>query len=694
MSKNKKISLTDLSYNFFTVCVYVFACAASLIFFCLGTVIGVNRGQESSPLAYILIGIACVVTVLLCIAGSLLAKKYTKSIESKNAAEMQSFILSHREKAAATATEKRILLKKIRGKAFAVACLFCVLAAVVAFSSGVVNAIEGKTLFFLLSVILFLFGFSRMRFATPKVVFQEDETYVLKKDYPAIYNLAEKAQKALGCVGELKIAILPDTNAGIAQIGNVISLQIGAMMLAMSDEQEVYSILLHEFGHLAYGEQSDFIENKHISWLRRGGNNLFLSKLFQMPYLDCDIKYFLEYELMKYASSVNTECKADEATNKFGDKKSAASALIKAQYYDFYKWCEQSQDCESMFKNEQPSQSVLKDEIDKFVKAVPENKSLWNELIGKEIIARSASHPTLKMRLDVLGITDYDIVKFPDAADSLRTDAQKAVNFSDELITKYNSENYAEQRNEYYIEPLNNITEWQSKGEPITAETYADIIADLRSLGNITKAIEVCDRVITTLPKASAANAYYIKGMYLLHKLNDQGIEYVYKAVDINSNYIEEGMETVGEYCCMTGNAQALDEYREKALVLTQEDMDKYSKINELCTDDNLSPEKGLPELLKDGLLQHINQVSEGKIETVYLVRKTVTDDFFTSAVIVKLQSCDAKTTNQIMHKLFCYLDSAEIDWQFSLFSFNNLNNGVKAVIKKMPDCVFYEQKK
>lgn len=692
MKKNRKLSLTDISYKVFTVCVYVFSFAASFLLLCLGTVAGVYLERDCSDFVYIALCVIFLLTIVLCAMGGLLAKKHTQSLKNKSAAEMQSFILSHREKAADTAAEKRVCLKKIRGKTFAIACLLGVFAGTMGFCAGLIDSNEEKYFFFILSFILFLYAFSRIPFATPQVVFQEDETYVLKKDFPELYALAEKAQKCLGCKGELKIAILPDTNAGIARINNIISLQIGSMLLAISDEQEVYSILLHEFGHLAYGNQSDFIENKHVTWLRRGGNNLFLSVLFQMPYLGCDIEYLIEYELMRYASSVDTECKADEATNKFSDKNSAASALIKAQYYDFYKWCEQSQDNECLFKNEQPPQNVLQEEIDKFLKAVPENKALWNELIGKEIIARSASHPTLKMRLDVLGITDYDIVKFPDATDSLRAVAQKAISFSDAFITKYNKEDYAARRKEYYLDPLINISEWQSKGEPITPETYADIVADLRSIGNVTKAIEVCERVINTLPESSAANAYFISGMFLLHKLNDKGINYIYKAVEINNNYIEEGLEAVGVYCCMTGNAKALEEYREKALVLSQEGMDKYSKINDLGAKDDLSPEKNLPEQLKNDLLRYIVEIGENKIEKIYMVRKTITADFFTSAVIVKLQSCDGETYNRIMHKLFCYLDSAQIDWQFSLFSYNDLNNKVKSVIKKMPDCVFFAQ--
>lgn len=56
--------------------------------------------------------------------------------------------------------------------------------------------------------------------------------------------------------------------------------------------------------------------------------------------------------------------------------------------------------------------------------------------------------------------------------------------------------------------------------------------------GQTEKAVSVCERVINELPEPATAYAYFIKGVCMLHRFDSGGIELVYRAIAINTNYI------------------------------------------------------------------------------------------------------------------------------------------------------------
>ena len=73
--------------------------------------------------------------------------------------------------------------------------------------------------------------------------------------------------------------------------------------------------------------------------------------------------------------------------------------------------------------------------------------------------------------------------------------------------------------------------------------------------------------------------------------------------------------------------------------------------------------------MLED-ILSFIHSVDEDIIKKIYLVRKTVSENFFTSAFIIQFYGGTDKQRDEIMHKIFCFLDSYPVEWQFSLFDY------------------------
>ena len=168
------------------------------------------------------------------------------------------------------------------------------------------------------------------------------------------------------------------------------------------------------------------------------------------------------------------------------------------------------------------------------------------------------------------------------------------------------------------------------------------------------------------------------------------GMNDLYHAIANNGNYIDEGLEAIGQFCCITGRQEELDTYRARALQIDQHQRDVYSELNVLRKQDVLTSERELPENLRAGLLETVYAADDGTVEAVYLVRKTITEEFFATVVVVKFHGTPQERRNEILHKLFSYLDTCS-DWQFTLFDYDEVK---KTKPDRIPDSCIYQRER
>jgi hypothetical protein len=290
------------------------------------------------------------------------------------------------------------------------------------------------------------------------------------------------------------------------------------------------------------------------------------------------------------------------------------------------------------------------------------------------------------MRLDALGHTDYTVNESSDS-ESYKREQIKATELLDSKIYDNRKDYYKEEREADYLEPKKTVDEWEAGGRQISHDEYREVIFALRALGRVTEASELCDRVIDELPDSASHYAHFIKGSTLLHSFDESGIVHIYHAIENNHNYIEEGMETIGQFCCLSGRQDDLDTYRRRVIELFDERERTFDALDSLSPKDNFTSE-ALPEGMHTGLLELVGSLSE-HIDEVYLVRKIVSDDFFGSVVIVKIKDgTDEKTSRDVFNRIFLYLDS--LDWEFTLFDFKYAPMNV---IKKIPSSLVFDSK-
>jgi hypothetical protein len=563
----------------------------------------------------------------------------------------------------------------MRRSAVIYAVVVWILGACQARLGGMLYKVSGNVSLYIgafISGTVFYVVYSRIPKDEPLVL--DDNTNVLRRDeYPIIYDVVSRAAQTLGCKGEITVIISFDCNAMIVREKDKYYLQLGAILLNILSEEELYCICLHEFSHCSDRNGDKSYEAQYNAWLNSDKGLSPVMSFFSNVFIFFDVRYAFNYLMYKYTVSVVEETKADLDMAKHGTPEIAASALLKIDYDNRFRWEDGGKDFKSIYESDTPSSNFLSEYLSRFKSAIAARHGYWNEMLMREILPNNASHPILRMRFETLGIEKIAYVG-REASREYEIEAQMALEAADKSLCESHREDYEKERKEFYLDPLARINEWKSNGMPISAQSYADIITDLKSIGLNSEAEALCERAIEELDKNSSQHAYFIKGCALLCRYDESGIELIYHAVQTNHNYLEEGLEMIGTFCCITGREKELLEYRERAQVLAQKDIDEYSETCVLSKNDNLVHDDMPSEMLEE-ILSYIRSVDGGIIRSVYLVRKVVNDNFFTSAFVLQFDGGSDEVRDDVRHKIFRYLDTYPVEWHFSLFEYSECYN-------------------
>lgn len=646
----------------------------------IGVYAGRDSDQEQRKHFLFLSYCMPVAASLLGLLSYLFFRLHVRHFERMNVAQQQQWLMSHREQAESVAEHKLRLLATIRHGTDAFAILLTLLGLFGAFFLGLTRMTDHVFPVLLAAIIVDL-GITRFRFPAPRSVLQEGFDLLEESEFPALYSLAARAAKAHGRKAPFRIGLIPDCNASIGQVAGTDIIQLGVILMNLLSEEELYAVLLHEYGHT--GNQRVQKEMNYADWLGNMRERHFLGFLSRYLYSLPDETYSLQFSLFRFANAIGEETKADRAMAELGDAKTAASALLKIKYEELYRYEEEALDHEDSPDIAGLIRSRISGRLEAIRAAIRDRESFYQELVRHEIQALNASHPTQRVRMENLGVSQYALVE-DKSSDAYRCETQRALSLMEQrMIDRADPSDY-----ESYHERLLKIVEtWETSGRKLQEESYPDTVGALKELGRLSEALELCRFAIQELPEGSSrAYAEYMLGCSMLHQWNGDGIERIYSAIESNNNYMEEGLDQIGSFCCLVGDQEQLERYRKRAVELHQQDRDLYSQISVLKKGDQLSGEE-LPEDLKKRILLSLLEIDQGKIEAAYLLHKQITPDFFTSAMVVRFRdgiSFDDK--NDTMHRIFLCLDAVE-DWQFSLFDYEEVG---KLRPENIPGSLFY----
>lgn len=622
--------------------------------------------------------------VVLPLVSVLAAKLQMRHYQNMSVSEANAFVLSHREQAEQTAQRKLGQLGAIRVASNVYALVLFALGLFLAVLSGYLYQSDTFSVPRVFgAAFLMAAAAQQIVLAPPKAFLEEIDGFLPEEDFPRLYHLAHRAAEETGWQGPVRLYMTPLSGASVGQIRGVLCLRLGALTVGMMTEEELYAIFLHEFAHEASENRQINRENDYYSFISQGRSPNGVSTLTSFYYCYSDNLYDLTFELFRFAASISIETRTDEAMAKHPE--AAASSLLKLKYYDLYLWEGEARDDEPTWQRALPPEHIMADELSNFLKALPWRREDWNAITKKEIRARSATHPTVWERIQALGFAELpETGGLPEG--DYGQECSRAIALLDGRMQENMTAYYDDSRRENYVEPLERVNAWEAAGCPVTAERYADLVEDLQRLSRISDAERLCDRAIAELSPAAAGSAYFVRGILRLHRYQEAGLEDLYTAIAGNSNYINDALEQIGSFCCLMGLQKELEEYRQKAVELTQRQRDEFSQLDTLTRRDHLSQEH-LPEGMLEGILSYIGGISQDSIEKIFLVRKTISAQFFTSAFVIRfLPETSEETKQEVLHQIFRYLDTST-DWQFSLFDETEVPKGIVERVEN--SCVF-----
>lgn len=646
-------------------------CISSAVLSVGAGAVGVRlHGQIGAPAWAGAVRVGCyVLGVLLPLCSWGGSRLCIRHYQAMNVAQGQTLVLSLREQAERTARAKLKKLRVIRCVSGGYAGLLLLLGLTLGVSSGLAEN-DVNVVPVICAAILIQFFFQQIPFPEPKAVLSEISNRLPEAEYSRLYALAGKAARESGWTEDVCLTVSPVCGASIGIVRDTAVVTLGAPALRLLTQEELSMLLLHEFAHVGAGEQEELRQTRYMNFLHRGRNPNVLSAVNDACYALPDFLYSMEFELYQYAAALPAEQRADAAMSR--NPAAAAAGLLKLKYYDLFLW--ENEACDRKPEYESEPTHVVSEQVQRFLDALPQRRTQWNRIVQGEILARNASHPTTWGRIQALGLK-----ALPDA-DALPTgeygaECRRALEYTDSQIAAYYAPRFEELHRENYTEPLERVNQWIASGSPLTAEGYADIVEDLCLLGRGSEAIALCDRAVRELTPIAAAFAYFTRGCWRLHRYNAEGLEDLYTAISLSGNFADEALEEIGSFCCLAGMQEELDTYREKALEVAQKQRDEYSQIGTLSRRDKLSQEH-LPDGMQEQILGFLWGSFRNAIDRVYLVRKTVSNTFFTSAFVIRFRAgTPEEVREQVLHKIFRYLDTCS-DWQFSLFDYDDVPKG------------------
>ena len=590
-----------------------------------------------------------------------------RRMKETNVAEQQRFYLENRDSVRSDYKKELAAIRRIRRTyVFQLICFIAGGAGASFFGWQAVSAFTGAIPLFSIGIITQ--GISAITVKRAKL---EDFTAdcVAENDFPCLYEMARKAASKAGCSKAVRIIIDARESIMISRVCDTVLLTLGSGYIGLLSEDELYAVMLHEFSHCADDAFPDFSHEQFVS------ARLFNEKEYPLPGLNRALReaYRFRYLLFYTAFSLIAEQEADKAIREGADVSACVSALVKTHLVDYSVWASAAKDqCDykTAFSGDEPPADLPAREIREMREDLEQNAGFWINFAKKEILSRTASHPTLKMRIEALGAAGMDF-RFAPSSERYEAEIKKAIAHAGEWMKKSLTEQFEEAK-KFYADAENAVAEWEEAGRPLDPAGYGDIVSSLDSLGRRSEAEALCVRAMNELPEPAAIYAYFYNGKLRLARFDDSGIDMIYRAINGNHNYIEEGLDIIGRYCCMTGNQSELERSRENAVKLRQDEVDVYSKLFTLEKNDLLTADD-MPADMRERDIENIREICGGALKEIYLVKKTVRDER-TSIYILRIDDGTGdEEKHKLMHRVFMYLDTVS-DWQYSLHEIKDVS--------------------
>ncbi len=521
-------------------------------------------------------------------------------------------------------------------------------------------------------------------------------TLLDEKKLPHLHALARRAAKTVGVRGTVRLKITTEMNAEVVRAGRCHVVCLGTRLLAVATEEELYQHLLREFAYFS----KPSLERRYLGYDRLahlGGGSKMRPATWAFDIFISTADAHLEWELPLYNIALGRldAAMGSAAVRQYGDPAADLSMEAKLEMWDYFDFEYHRYGPQDYYASPVAHADLEWDICRGFRRALHERWRAWSDMLPRRIPREGDIHPTFCEHRAAIGLDGVPLPEkptFPSPDTPFAQDAAEAVELTVKRAALLMTQPiYDRVRKERYLDRLAIIDAWRENRDSMSTVELSPVLGAMVALNRLADLEALCDNILTTEPNPFArAFALYEKGICLLYRYDDGGIDYIYHAMDLNQNYMKDGLAFVEEYTALCGLTEAYDAYRARAAEMIEAHGYNQENSGSLSPADRLEKEDELTDELP-AILSHMLSVSGGHLARIYLVRKVVSEDFTTSAFVLEfLPGVSERTLDEVYVKIYHYLDAYPTGHQFSLFIYDRTT---AAAVARVPDSVVWERK-
>ena len=512
---------------------------------------------------------------------------------------------------------------------------------------------------------------------------------------PTLQAMAKQTADSMGLKGAVRLEITRDCECDVNRIGRTYVVFLGTRLLSVLTREEMQQCMLMAFDLFTHTKQNRQVLRRYrlgmlgTADLRR---ETFAFDLF-FSYADAYLEW--EYDLYSSALKRYFERCAYERVQKGGDPGAAVQALAKRGMWRYFAFEYVHFHSKPFYEEPTPPAHFEQDVCHSFRSACQSRWRTWLDMLDRELHKTGDKEPLFREERVLLDPDGHSVTErcgLLELDTPYGEEVMKAIcEVADVQLHQEISVNYKKTREREYVELLRIAEAYESSPEGYSTPELSPVINAYRDLGRLADAEALCDGIMERETNPFAlAHAIYFKGMCMLHRYETEGVDLIYRAIDLNKNYMQDGFELVEDYCTLCGLADEYATFRRRADIQMSAHAYNQEGASYLVSGDYLEREEGLGDMLPD-ILGYMEQVSEGCIRQVYLVRKVVSEDFFTSAFVVNFEyGISEEQIRKVYVAIFNYLDAYPVDWQFSLFVYDR---ETERAVKQVEGSLVWEKK-
>ena len=552
-------------------------------------------------------------------------KRYVKSLIDTPMSDWQTHFDKRREEIQSGIREasdklSRLLRKVVAYNVFLIIAFFCISCGVIALMRASVTFDEDFTIaefcFTAIVICAFLYLFympvvSTLFRVQPKNGPRFWQTPLPEHDYPLLYGVAERSAKAVGYKGRFYLMPCDDNGVSVSEEGGTIYIDLPPALLPLLTEEELYSVLVHEFAHALHADTR--ISRKCGNLNFRYGERQGFEKIALLFFSYAGSLIDRETDLLLTYSGIEREKSADEEVKKHADGQTFINATAKAYLFDEVFREAIKEFAYDAYGSEQPPEDDYERLTAYFSKHAHEIYPHALEVMMRRLPARNDSHPTFRMRAETFGVTAPDPFLVSDGEfheEELRFTRACGRELQSSLIPHWKY-----MREENYIRIKAIIEKYDTEGEN-AAESTKLLALDAFWHTDFEKALSAAGKLLQDDETCNAAKL--VKGSILCTRDDEQGLPLLLESIRANIN-LADMFDLYGETVLRTGKQELLDELRKLQTTLGQELVDGLkSRMKEGAANvKNLAPCK--KDARYETLVSSIRDFADSGLKDVYL---------------------------------------------------------------------------